>query len=130
MHIQQPEFIEPVKKVKVSEFEYKVYTVVKSIPPGMVSSYSAVAKAIGNVSPRAVGQALKKNPFAPYVPCHRVINNDLTLGGFKGRTKGKYLLLKKRLLEKEGVKFKKGKVASPSIFFYPPPFIKLIKRDS
>jgi methylated-DNA-[protein]-cysteine S-methyltransferase len=61
-------------------------------------------------SPRAVGNALRNNPFAPQVPCHRVLASDGTIGGFKGSwgRNGKEGLndgLKKSLLKGEGVRF-------------------------
>ncbi len=71
----------------------------------MVATYAMVAARIGCGSPRAVGQALRKNPFAPEVPCHRVIATDRSLGGFFGQTGGQALERKRRLLEAEGVCF-------------------------
>ena len=65
---------------------------------------------------RAVGNAMKNNPFAPEVPCHRVLASDGTLGGFKGSwgEEGKYASLKHQLLAEEGVKFdSRGKVKGP-----------------
>jgi O-6-methylguanine DNA methyltransferase len=53
------------------------------IPVGYVASYGAIAKAAGG-GPRAVGNVMARNSFAPLVPCHRVISSDLTLGGYGG----------------------------------------------
>jgi O-6-methylguanine DNA methyltransferase len=50
----------------------RVYALLSQIPPGRVSTYAALGKAL-NSSPRAVGGALRRNPFAPKVPCHRII---------------------------------------------------------
>ena len=86
-------------------FQLAVYEAVRCIPAGKVSTYAAVAAAIGCNSARAVGQALKVNPFAPAVPCHRVIASSMTLGGFKGRTDRDALRHKRRLLAQEGVEF-------------------------
>jgi len=61
----------------------KVLSSVYLIPQGYVSPYGAVAKAVGG-GPRAVGNAMARNPFAPLVPCHRVIAYDFTLGGYGG----------------------------------------------
>ncbi|KAJ4518918.1 hypothetical protein HRR75_002593 [Exophiala dermatitidis] len=69
----------------ITEFQEKVYSLVLLIPPGQVTTYAAVAKAL-NTSPRAVGGALRCNPFWPTVPCHRVIASDGSLGGFFGQT--------------------------------------------
>ena len=96
------------KGSKNSEFEKSVWEVLKKIPKGQVVSYLDIAKAIGrpNAS-RAVGSAVGKNPFAPKVPCHRVVKSDGSLGGYsgKGGVRGKT-----SLLEKEGIEVKKGKI--------------------
>jgi len=65
-----------------------------------------MAKALGSHA-RAVGQGLRRNPFAPRVPCHRVIASTLELGGFNGSWGVHCLTVKKKqaLLEKEGVAF-------------------------
>ena len=55
--------------------------------PGRVSTYKLIAASIGHPKAvRAVGTALSLNPFAPHVPCHRVIASDGRMGGFNGRT--------------------------------------------
>ncbi len=93
-------------------FEQMVYSTVMRIPPGFVSNYSAIAVACGSGSARAVGQALKKNPFAPEVPCHRVVRSDRSLGGYFGKSSAAALAKKRRLLEAEGVEFTSdGKVS-------------------
>jgi methylated-DNA-[protein]-cysteine S-methyltransferase len=97
-------------------FETRVYAVVRRIPEGMVATYGAVAEACGCGSARAVGRALAGNPFAPEVPCHRVVRSDGTLGGFFGKTRGDSLEAKRRLLEGEGIGFGRGvKVAEEFI---------------
>ncbi len=88
-----------------SPFEQTVYDAVRLIPRGQVTTYQAVAAHIDCGSPRAVGQALRKNPFAPEVPCHRVIASDLTIGGFAGKTAGPQIKKKLALLASEGVVF-------------------------
>jgi len=83
----------------VTEFENKVYEVVKKIPKGEVRTYGWVAKQIGQPkAARAVGNALNKNPFAPKVPCHRVVAKN-SLGGF-----ARGLAAKRKLLRSEGYK--------------------------
>lgn len=72
------------------------------IPTGRVATYKQLAELL-NSSPRAVGQALRCNPFAPVVPCHRVVSADGSIGGFMGNTKGKTIDKKIALLKKEGV---------------------------
>ncbi|MFA5034692.1 MAG: MGMT family protein [Candidatus Margulisiibacteriota bacterium] len=77
-----------------TEFEKKVYAAVKLIPKGEVRSYGWVARRIGRPkAARAVGNALNKNPFAPIVPCHRVVAAN-GLGGFAGGLKKKIALLR------------------------------------
>ena len=93
----------------ITPFQKKVYQLLKKVPKGKITTYSAIAKKLKS-SPRAVGQALKVNPFAPKVPCHRVINSDGSIGGFRGRTRGKAIKDKIALLKKEGVKIEKNKV--------------------
>ena len=88
-----------------TSFEARVYEVLREIPTGRVVTYSTLATRLECGSPQAVGQALKRNPFAPEVPCHRVIKTDLTLGGYAGKVKGVRVARKLRLLEEEGVNF-------------------------
>ena len=66
---------------------------------------------------RAVGQALRRNPFAPKVPCHRVIASDLSAGGFKGGLTDALIRRKLNLLGKEGVKFIKGHLVNPALIY-------------
>jgi methylated-DNA-[protein]-cysteine S-methyltransferase len=61
-------------------------------------------------SPRAVGQALRCNPYAPVVPCHRVVSSDGSVGGFMGKTSGKSVQKKIALLKSENVIVKDGKI--------------------
>ena len=83
---------------KTTLFQRKVWLYLKKIPRGKVKTYSDVAKAIGKpLAVRAVANAIAKNPYAPRIPCHRVIRSDGSLGGYsgKGGVKTKKLLLKK-----------------------------------
>ncbi|MGI8602860.1 MAG: MGMT family protein [Verrucomicrobiales bacterium] len=88
-----------------TSFELRVYEAIRQIPRGRVSTYAEVARAVGVPAPRAVGQALRRNPFAPQVPCHRVIASTLTIGGFAGTTRGAEIERKRALLHREGVEF-------------------------
>lgn len=81
-------------------FQQKVWGVLSNIPYGEVRSYAEVAQAIGKPgASRAVGQANHRNPVAPFVPCHRVVAANGTLGGYGGG-----LALKQRMLDLEGVR--------------------------
>ncbi|KIV97123.1 hypothetical protein PV10_00911 [Exophiala mesophila] len=92
----------------VTEFQERVYAHLLAIPAGKVTTYANLARAL-NSSPRAVGGALRCNPFAPEVPCHRVIASDGFVGGFKGdwekAPSGINQTMKLRLLNDEGVHF-------------------------
>ena len=94
-----------------TRFEQKVYAAVSRIPRGRVTTYKLLAACVGCGSAQAVGQALRRNPFAPRVPCHRVIASDLGIGGFAGHSTGREIRRKKALLAREGVHFRNGKLA-------------------
>lgn len=83
----------------------KVYAATARIPRGSVATYGWVARQIGCRSAQAVGGALRVNPFAPQVPCHRVVAADGSLHGFAGHVDGPPLDRKRRLLEAEGILF-------------------------
>ena len=104
------------KPKSVTRFATSVYDKCKLIPRGQVSTYKDIACALNNPNAcRAVGSALKRNPFAPIVPCHRVVASDMTLGGFYGSTdvSGSLLKKKKEILEEETVTFEdNGKVST------------------
>ena len=88
-------------KLKGTKFQRKVWKYIKNIPKGTVKTYKEVA--IGIKSPkaaRAVANACGKNPYAPKIPCHRVIRSDGALGGYSGRGGIK---TKQRLLRSEKV---------------------------
>lgn len=68
------------------ELDGRVYEIVRRIPRGATLSYGQVAERLGDrLLARAVGQALSRNPFAPVVPCHRVLGADGRPGGFSAR---------------------------------------------
>ena len=81
----------------LSAYTQKVLKTASAIPAGYVASYGSVAKAAGG-SPRAVGRVMASNPFAPIIPCHRVVSADFTLGGYGGGldTKLEFLIREKR----------------------------------
>jgi len=75
------------QKIKLyPPFYQKVWLGCRDIPPGQTRSYKWLARHIGHPRAwRAVGQALARNPFAPIIPCHRVIRADGKIGGYSGR---------------------------------------------
>ncbi len=94
-------------------FARRVYDALRRVPRGRVTTYRLLADALGCRSAQAVGQALKRNPDAPRIPCHRVIASDLSPGGFQGRRAGPALRLKLARLAAEGVRFAAGRLAEP-----------------
>ena len=66
-----------------SEFQKRVWAALCAIPPGETRSYADIARTIGS-APRAVGGANGANPIPLFIPCHRVIAADGSLGGYSG----------------------------------------------
>ena len=93
------------KLSKAMSFNQKIWAVCSRIPAGKVATYADLAAAVGSNGYRAVGNAMNKNPYAPRVPCHRVVGSDGKLTGYAGG-----LAKKRRLLLEEGVKFAGEKV--------------------
>jgi O-6-methylguanine DNA methyltransferase len=84
---------------RLTKFQQAVLLACSSIPAGKTKTYSQLATSIGRPrAARAVGNALAINPFAPLIPCHRVIRSDGKLGGYSGKGGAK---TKRRLLERE-----------------------------
>jgi methylated-DNA-[protein]-cysteine S-methyltransferase len=85
----------------IPEFDQRVYDVARTIAPGATLTYGAVAKAMGEepMKARDVGVALSRNPFAPIVPCHRIVAANGNLGGYSAPGG---VDSKRRLLELEG----------------------------
>ena len=96
------------------DFTEYFYTLVKQIPEGRVSTYGELARALGDIrASRAVGRMLNQNPYAPVVPCHRVVMGDGNLGGF-----GAGIPEKIKRLAKEGVYVSDDRVVDfEDIFF-------------
>lgn len=85
----------------ITEFQRKVYLALLEVPRGETISYKQLGECIGCRSAQAIGQALKRNPLAPEVPCHRVIASDGSIGGFHGQREGEMIDKKKALLKSE-----------------------------
>lgn len=86
-------------------FNERCYKLLKRVPKGKVTTYKAVAMALHSKAYRTVGNAMNKNPYAPQVPCHRVVKTDGSVRGFASGTKNKVQMLKK-----EGIKINNGKI--------------------
>lgn len=86
---------------EITPFQRRVYLALLDVPPGTTITYGELAKRIGCRSAQAIGQALRRNPFAPDVPCHRVVAADGSLGGYNGERDGEQIEYKRRLLEVE-----------------------------
>lgn len=85
-----------IDQANLTAFQKKVYKAILDIPRGETRTYKWVAAKIGNPKAvRAVGTALKKNPYIIIVPCHRVIRSDGRLGGYAKGIQKKVELLKK-----------------------------------
>jgi methylated-DNA-[protein]-cysteine S-methyltransferase len=89
-------------------FNQKVWALTARIPAGQVRTYASIARELGSKGYRAVGNALNRNPYAPAVPCHRVVGSDGSLTGFAGGIDKKL-----KLLAEEGVAMKNGRVVLP-----------------
>jgi AraC family transcriptional regulator of adaptative response/methylated-DNA-[protein]-cysteine methyltransferase len=92
--------------IRATAFQRQVWEVLRSIPYGSTRSYSDIAKEIGKPKAvRAVARACATNPVAVVIPCHRVIREDKSLGGYRWGLKRK-----KELLAKEGAATSEGKL--------------------
>ena len=90
-------------KLEGTAFQILVWKEIEKIPYGETRTYKELARAIGRPkSSRAVANACGKNPYAPDIPCHRVIRSDGKLGGYSGKGGVK---TKKQLLKLEGYRF-------------------------
>src|SRR3989344_6231024 len=93
------------EKLKGTNFQKKVWGALLKITKGQTITYKELAKKIGRPKAvRAVANAVGANPMAPVIPCHRVVRNDGSLGGYSGKGGVKTKL---QLLKQEGVKLGK-----------------------
>ncbi len=92
----------PLDMTGVPAFHRRVYALVRDIAPGHTLTYGEVAARLGDpTAARAVGQALGRNPFAPVIPCHRVLASGSRAGGFSA---GGGVDTKLRMLQAEGAR--------------------------
>ena len=96
----------PIRSCDASLFSKRVWLAILRIPRGKVATYQTIASLAGSpLASRAVGNACNANPFAPHVPCHRVVASNGTLGGYAHG-----LAKKIALLESEGIVVRKNKI--------------------
>ena len=85
-------------------FNERCYSVLQKVPKGSVTTYKEIARTLRSKAYRAVGNAMNKNPYAPKVPCHRVINSNGFVGQFAKGTEAKIRMLKSEgiIIDKNG----------------------------
>lgn len=99
--------------MSIISFPQRVYALCALIPRGKISTYREIARALKNPqTARAVGNALNKNPYAPQVPCHRVIKSNGEVGGFASGPKKKIAILKS-----EGIDIKNNQIDLKKYFY-------------
>lgn len=91
----------------MTNFNERCYALLAQVPAGKVTTYKAMAEALGTKAYRAVGNAMNKNPNAPQVPCHRVVGADGALTGYAFGLEKKV-----SILQAEGVQIKNNKVVN------------------
>jgi methylated-DNA-[protein]-cysteine S-methyltransferase len=91
----------------LTTFQKRVLNEVSKIPKGKLTNYKTIAIKL-KTSPRAIGQALKRNPFPIEIPCHRVIKSNKEIGGYKGKD----YETKIKLLKSEGHNIKNNLIIS------------------
>lgn len=75
----------PLDLNDLTDFQQEILQFVRNIPFGATMTYGEIAESIGNPNAsRAIGQVLRRNPIPIFIPCHRVLNADGTLGGYGG----------------------------------------------
>ena len=87
------------------KFQERVWSLLKKIPKGKVTTYGIIARKLNTRAYRAVGNACHSNPYFPLAACHRVVYSDGRIGGFSSGVKNKI-----KLLEKEGIRIKNNKI--------------------
>ena len=88
-------------KPQGTEFQRRVWQRLQGIAPGEVRTYGEIATELHS-SPRAVGNACRRNPIPLIIPCHRIVSAQ-GIGGFAGQTQGDKISIKQQLLCHEGV---------------------------
>ena len=118
------EAVEQIPKINLTYatgFQQTVYTMLRKIPRGTVSTYSRLAHAVGcKRGYRAIGRVLASNRHPILIPCHRIVYSSLDVGGYSTPGLGERgaRQLKRRILTGEGVRFEDGKVLSNYLFSF------------
>ncbi|MDG4811587.1 MGMT family protein [Hydrogenovibrio sp. 3SP14C1] len=92
-------------EMKALSFNEQCYALLEQVPAGRVTTYKALAEALGTRAYQAVGRAMNQNPNPVVVPCHRVVNQNGDLGGYAFGIQRKIELLKQ-----EGIEIEDNKV--------------------
>ncbi|RLF50363.1 MAG: endonuclease V, partial [Thermoplasmata archaeon] len=99
--------------MKIDLFE-EIYRIVRQVPRGKVSTYGAVARALGDIrASRAVGVAMNINPDPEFTPCYRIVNSDGTVGGFSMGVDEKI-----RRLKEDGIEVVNGRIKNFERVFF------------
>lgn len=94
-------------------FKQQCYRLLGQVPPGKVTTYREIARALGTRAWRAVGTAMAQNDQLVVIPCHRVVRSDGTIGEYaKGAER------KSRLLSGEGVPVERGRVKNLQAYLH------------
>ncbi len=84
----------------------EIYKKLLEVPEGKITTYGELAKAVGFTNgQRAIGRIMNKNPYPVIIPCHRVVKSDGKVGGYAYGEE-----IKIKMLKKEGIKIKDGKI--------------------
>lgn len=88
-------------------FHERCYAALRRVPAGKVTTYADLARHLGSKGYRAVGNAMNRNPYAPEVPCHRVVRSGGEIGGFARGSRAKI-----KMLRDEGIEIEGGRVCN------------------
>lgn len=110
----------------LSSYSRRVLRLTSLIPTGYITTYGILAEVSGG-SPRSIGRVMATNPFAPLIPCHRVVTANMTLGGYGGGLKAKW-----DILQKENRKYRKAfqvEINDKTLKLFPVSMLKPIKYE-
>ena len=88
------------------KIDKKIYRKLLQVPPGKITTYGELSRAIGlKNGQRVIGRVMKNNPFPVIVPCHRVVKSNREIGGYAFG-----IDIKRNMLTKEGIYIKNNKI--------------------